>query len=462
MNYLNKKEVHLTKAEKELGTEAIPKLFRKFAIPGVIGLLFLGIQTIIDGIILGNYVGPNALASVSLILPCYSFMAAIAVMIGVGCQTLVSIRLGQQNRKGASDALTSAFIFLLGFSVAISILIYAFASEISNLLGANDVLQEGSINYIRSLVPFFPIISAMFFADYVLKALGQPIYSMLIMSGTVIINIVLDLVFIALFDMRTTGAGLATGLAFTAGALCSLPMVMFKWKNLSILSGRFRLNLVWQMFYNGSSEGISELSSGITVLLFNITLMQYLGESGVAAFTAIQYLFFIGITVFLGISDGIIPIISYNYGADYWERIKQVFMLALKINFIIGVCLFLLLFFFGEHVISLVFKSSEVDVIRIATQGAAIYAFAFFLNGMNILSSSYFTAMANAKISIIISLLRGLIFVAIGIYVFPKIVGINGIWLTVPVAEFCTAVISFFLVRQSLKKNSKPTYPVHL
>lgn len=451
MNNLNKE---FTKAEKELRTGAIPHLFRKFAIPGVIGLLFLGLQTIIDGIVLGNFVGANALASVSLILPCYSFMVAVAVVIGVGCQTLVSIRLGQQDTPAANNALTSGFIFLAGFSILVSTIIYLSAPYLAGLFGANEVLLPGAVSYIRSLVPFFPLLTTMFFCDYMLKATGHPLYSMVVMSSTVIINIGLDLLFVVVWDMGIAGAGLATGIAFTIGAIASLPMIFGRWNKISLLSGRFSRKLVWQMTYNGSSEGLSEFSSGISVLLFNIAIMRYAGESGVAAFTAIQYVFFIGVTIFLGISDGIIPIISYNYGANQWDRIKKTLTLAFKTNFIIGFLLFSLLFFFGEQVISLFFKSSEQEVIKMAAYGTSIYAFAFLLNGINILSASYFTAMANARISIIISLSRGLFFIAIGVFIFPLLGGINGIWFTVPFAEVCTCCISLILVRKSLKKQS--------
>lgn len=442
----------LSNVELKLRDGAIAPLFRKYAIPGVIALLFVGLQTIIDGIVLGNFVGANALASVSLILPCYSFMAAVAVVIGVGCQTLISIRLGEQNKQGANDALRSAFIFLSIFAIAVSLITYSFAPHIAKLLGANEVLQAGAIDYLRALIPFFPIIVLMFFSDYVIKSMGRPVYSMVVMSSTVILNIIFDLVFIAVWDMGTAGAGLATGLAFTIGAFCNLPVILKKNPIVSMQKGRFNWRLVWQMAYNGSSEGVSELSSGISTLLFNLALMHYLGESGVAAFSAINYVFFIGITIFLGVSDGIIPIVSYNYGANQWSRIKQVVKLAVKSNFTIGCILFLLLSFFGEFIISLFFHSGESNVLEIAAKGTSIYAFAFLINGFNILSASFFTAMANAKISMIISLLRGLVFVALGIYILPIFFGIQGIWYAVPIAEACTFFISIILVRHSFKR----------
>lgn len=437
--------------ELKLRDGAIGPLFRRYAIPGVVTLLFVGLQTIIDGVVLGNFVGANALASVSLVLPCYSFMAALAIVMGVGCQTLISIRLGERDGQGANDAFRSAFVFLAIFSIVSSVAAFVFASSIVRVLGANDVLHGSAVDYLRALMPFFPMVVGMFFSDYVLKSTGRPVYAMVVMSSTVILNIVLDLLFVAVWDMGTMGAGLATGIAFTAGALFNLPVIMSKGNIVSLGQGRYSWSLVRKMMYNGSSEGMSELSAGISTLLFNLALMHYLGESGVAAFTAINYVLFIGITVFLGISDGVIPIVSYNYGAGQWSRIGQAFVMAMKSNLVIGFVIFLLLFFFGESVISLFFRSGETKVMEIASRGTSIYAFAFLINGFNILSASYFTALANAKVSIIISMLRGLVFIAIGIYVLPRLFGVEGIWFAVPLAEVLTFVVSIILVRHSFK-----------
>lgn len=444
----------LTPAEHSLRHGAVTPLFRKYAIPGVITLLFVGLQTIIDGIVLGNYVGANALASVSLILPCYSFMAAISIVIGVGCQTVISIRLGQRNEQGASDALRSSFMALLIFSITVAAAAYIFAPELSRMLGANDALLAGSVAYLRSMTPFFPMIVMMFFSDYVIKSIGRPVYSMAVMSSTVILNIILDILFVGFWDMGTSGAGLATGIAFTVGAMFNIPLILRRGNKVSLYKGRFSWSLLRNMAYNGSSEGMSELSAGISTLLFNLALMHYMGESGVAAFTAINYVFFIGVTIFLGVSDGIIPIVSYNFGANQWSRVRHVLGIAAKTNALIGITIFAALSLFGEQIISLFFRQGETEVLRVASNGTSIYAFAFLFNGLNILSASYFTAMANAKISIIISVLRGLIFVACGIYILPQIFGIQGVWYAVPIAEALTFIVSVMLVRNSLRKQA--------
>ena len=439
--------------EKLLLTGEIPRLFMKYALPGVAGLLFLGIQSVIDGIVLGRFVGANALASVNLVLPCYSLISAFAIVMGIGGQTLVSISLGRGDKQEANNALRSVFVFLLGMSVVVSLVIFLSAGKIASFLGANEVLLPDAVHYIRALVPFFPLLCAMFFGDYIIKAMGHPLYATSVMGMTVVLNIVLDLVFVAVLGWGVMGAGLATGIAFTMGACFNVPRLFSCHEVVAVQRGRYDRRLVWNAFYNGSSEGMSELSVAITVFLFNITMMRYLGESGVAAFTAINYILFIGTTVFLGISDGIIPIIGYNYGAGQQERIKLILKLAARTNSLIGIGLFLLLLLFGEQVIGLFFKDHGSEAFEIASRGVSIYCFAFLLCGLNILASSYFTAIGNAKISIIISVLRGLVFVGIGILVLPAVFGIDAIWYDVPIAEICTLSVSFWLVRRSLFNN---------
>lgn len=383
--------------EKLLLTGEIPRLFMKYALPGVAGLLFLGIQSVIDGIVLGRFVGANALASVNLVLPCYSLISAFAIVMGIGGQTLVSISLGRGDKQEANNALRSVFVFLLGMSVVVSLVIFLSAGKIASFLGANEVLLPDAVHYIRALVPFFPLLCAMFFGDYIIKAMGHPLYATSVMGMTVVLNIVLDLVFVAVLGWGVMGAGLATGIAFTMGACFNVPRLFSRHEVVAVQRGRYDRRLVWNAFYNGSSEGMSELSVAITVFLFNITMMRYLGESGVAAFTAINYILFIGTTVFLGISDGIIPIIGYNYGARQQERIKSILKLAARTNSLIGIGLFLLLLLFGEQVIGLFFKDHGSEAFEIASRGVSIYCFAFLLCGLNILASSYFTAIGNAK-----------------------------------------------------------------
>lgn len=435
----------ITEKHAELTTARIRGLFWKYAIPGVVGLLFLGIQTVIDGIVLSHFAGSAALASVNLVLPCYNFMMAVAVVVAIGCQAFIGIKLGQSDVKASNNALHTAFYFLFIFSASVSVLIYSFSGNIADILGANAVLKGEAVAYMRVLVPFFPALTLMFLGDYMLKIAGRPFYATCVMTGTVLLNIVLDLILIGKWGWGSTGAGLATGIAFTMGALGNVPLMFDRKQHLCIRKGRFNWHILGQMFYNGSSEGVSELSAGISVFMFNLVLMKYIGADGVAAFTALGYVLFIGITVFLGISDGVIPIISYNFGNGRRDRVKNTVSLAARTNLVIGIVLFILLCMAGEELMSLFFKNNETEVLNIARKGAWVYAFAFLFNGLNILASGYFTAIGEAGFSVIVSLSRGLLFIALGLSVLPLWLGLDGIWFVIPVAEFCTLLISGWL-----------------
>ena len=445
---MQSKDLSLNREHAELTEGNISRLFVKYAVPGVIGLLFLGIQAVIDGIVLSHFAGARALASVSLILPCYNFIIAAALVTGIGCQTLIGLSLGKADRQRANHALTTAFMFLAVFSVVGSLLIFWLARPIAMGLGADVELVEGSVDYIRTLVPFFPMLSLMFLGDYMMKIEGHPALATRIMSATVILNIVLDLLFVGHWGWGITGAGLATGIAFTVGACCNVPPMFNRQRTVYVQRGRFRWGLLGQMLYNGSSEGISELSAGISVFMFNLVLMHYIGADGVAAFTALEYILFIGVTIFLGIADGVIPIVSYNYGNGCCERVRAVGTLAAWTNLAIGLILFVILWIGGEQVVKLFFNEGETGVMKLAVKGAALYAFAFLFNGFNILVSGYFTAIGNAKWSVVISLMRGLVFIALGIYWFPRWFGLEGIWYVIPTAEFCTLLVALFLLRK--------------
>ena len=321
-----------------------------------------------------------------------------------------------------------------------------------SLLGADQTLFDYSVDYITTLAPFFPVLSLLFLGDYFLKSQGLPYKGLAILGSTVLINALFDYLFIAYLDLGVKGAALATGLSFSIGALFSIPNMFRRSNPVSVLKGGFNRSLLGGMLYNGSSEGVSELSAGIELFLFNRAMMYYVGAIGVAAFTSINYLLFVGITLFVGMSDGIIPVLSYNYGSSNVKRVLKLLRTNIVVNLTLGVILFLLLSFGGELVISLFFKksSSDTEVLSVAGWGSKICAFAFLFNGFNIATSSFFTSMEDAKLSVIISVMRGFGFIAVGIIVLPLLCGLTGIWLAIPVAELLTFVFAVTLLRKKI------------
>lgn len=443
----------MPKTHKILTEYPVFKVILRYALPSVMGLLFYGMQNVLDGIIVGRFMGTDALAGVNLIFPLYSAIAVIAIMTGVGSQATIGRSLGRKEVEKAKDAITTGFIFVVAGCTVFAIPAFIFAGNITSLLGANAELFPYSAGYMKGLLLLSPFIGLMFYSDYMLKIGGHPRYAFLVMSSTILLNVTLNLSFILLFNLGTFGVGLATGLAFMTGSLMGSFILFKKKAPISMLAGKFKLKLLREMLYNGSSEGMTEFSVGISLLLFNYTFMQYAGADGVAAFTVIGYICFLGTTLFLGVSDGLIPVISYNYGIGNHNRIRQILKFAARINFTIGTFIFLALLFFSRYMVELFVGGKDTAVVNLAVSGASIYAFAFLIEGLNILLSSYYTALGKARYSLIIASLRGLILIIAGLLIFPRLMGTPGIWLTVPVAEALTVIAALFLLKKPVKKS---------
>lgn len=441
-----------SKEEQMLATDNVGKLFIQFGIPGVLGLLLIGFQPMVDGLFLINFVGPDALAGVNLFVPVYTFVSALAVVVGIGSQTIVSLSLGEKNYATANDSFRTAGVFLAVFLLVLSAICYAGAEPLSRFLGADADLQHYTVDYIRYLSPFLPVLALLFLGDYMLKATARPYLALSLLGLVLLLNIVLDYLLVAVIGAGVKGAALATGISLSVPLLLMAVLLLRKDNIVSFRKGKFRYKLLWNMLYNGSSEGLSELSAGITVFLFNNVMMDLFGKSGVAAFTSVNYLLYLGVQLYVGLSDGIIPILSYNYGAGNKERVRATIRLGRRTNLIIGLIFFALLFWGGTFLVGHFFGNTDagdVEVIKaIAVTGATYVAFAFFFNGQNILSSSLFTSMGDARTSVVISLMRGLLLVVIGIFILPLIFGNTGIWLVIPLAELVTLFYCLVIVRK--------------
>lgn len=248
--------MELSREEQLLATGKIGSLFLKFGIPGVLGLLFIGFQPMVDGLFLVNYVGPDALAGVNLFVPIYTFASALAVVVGIGCQTVVSISLGERNYKVANHAFRTAGVFLFVFLAVVAALCYVGADTLSALLGANADLQAYTAEYIRWFSPFLPVLALVFLGDYLLKACSRPYFALSLLGLILFLNVLLDYLFVVVLSVGVKGAALATGISLST-TLVWMAVVLLRKNNLvSFWKGRFSARLLGKMLYNGSSEGL--------------------------------------------------------------------------------------------------------------------------------------------------------------------------------------------------------------
>lgn len=435
-----------------LGQEKIWKLFIKYSVPAIIGMLVLGMDAIIDGYFVGNYIGADGLASTNIAMPFNSVILAIGIIFGIGVQSIIGRSLGQRNYAKAKNAFKTAIIMITSICILATLISIIFPEHIAIFLGANAEIIKDTITYIKYSSIFLPFIGLMLVLDYVLKVIGKPTYAMVTLVVAIVLNILLSYTMIVQLNIGIKGAALASGFAYCFAVI--LAVIPFAITNKTVLSGgEFDKRIACNIMYNGSSEGLGELGTAITTFLFNITLMRYTGELGVAAFTAIGYLTFVGTNILLGLSDGIGSIVSYNYGSGQIKRIKEVLGLTAITATIIGITIFFAIFSFGSNLIYIFLNIENSEILNFAVTGAKIYAFAFLISGLNIIASGFFTAIGSPGKSAIIALNKGLIWISIGIVVFPQLLGIQGIWLAVPIAELITLSLSMLLLYHQFKTN---------
>lgn len=438
-----------------LGTEKISKLFIKFSIPAILSLTIAGVQTMVDGIFLGNFVGTNAMASVNIAAPFMQLMIGMNLIIGIGGASYIGRSLGEGQLKRAQDIFKSACLFMIGLSIVILVLGFTFSHQLASFLGANDVLLADTAMYIKILALFAPFIGLSFILGIYVRCIGKPNIYLVSSIVSLVANIILNYVLIKQFKLGIVGAPIATGLSFATSFIIVAIPFMSKTTVLNFFTGKFNWKLTGQLLYNGSSEGVSSLAAAISTFVFNMAFMQIAGEVGVSAFTAIGYISLFASLIVCGVSAGIGPVISYNYGAQLHDRVKQMMNISCKMAIIMGSALVVLIFLFGKYLI-MMFVSDNQAVLDLALHGSKIYAFTFFFNGLNILFSGYFTSIGDALSSIIVAICRGMIFILLGITILPQFIGISGVWMTVPVAEVLTLLVVIFLFKKAkLKKASE-------
>lgn len=431
-------------------TEKIWKLFIKFSIPSVIAMSVTGTQALIDGIFLGRFVGTNALASVNIAQPFMSLIIGISLIIAIGAVSLIGRSLGEGNIEKAQDACKSALIITLFSSITIMLFGVFFNRQIASFLGANDVLIDNSALYIRNLAFCSVFMCFSLVLGVFTRVIGRPDISMKANIFGLFVNIILNTLFIKILNLGVFGASLATGLAFASGFIVSVVPFLKKNTVINLYSGRFNLNYSMDLLYNGSSEGVGSLAAATTSFVFNLAFMSIAGENGVSAFTAISYISIFANLITGGIAAGIGPIISYNYGAKQYDRIKEILKLSSIISVSLGAIIFTIIIFFKENLVGL-FVSNNKEVFDLAINGARIYALAFLISGLNVIYSGYFTSIGKALASIIIAASRGIVFIIIGVMIIPRLLGIDGVWATVPCAELLTLIIVIFLYKNSTK-----------
>ncbi len=435
--------------EKELGRIKTPEQIMRFALPTMIVMISISTYSIVDGALISNMIGTDALAGLNIVMPISALFTAFGFMFSTGGSAYVATKLGEGRREEASGAFSGIVTAAFAVAVVSEIIILSFSSVIVDLMGADSTLHGFAYDYMVVLAAFAPTFIIQYLITQFLIVAGRPGLSLACSLTAGLVNVVLDILFMGPFGMGIRGAALASGIgALVAVVMGALYFVLEKDSPIRFVRPSFNGRMLAKTCSNGASEMVSELSSAVTTLLFNITMMKYFGPDGVSAITILMYVEFIALAIVLGYSMGVAPLMSYCNGAGDRKQMKVLFSTSLKLVAVQSLITFVLMWAFANVIVG-AFAGDSEHVMEIAERGAKIFAFAFLMMGFNAYASSLFTSLSNGLLSALISFIRGIILLAPLIVIAPMLLGPDGVWFAVPLTETVTfAVAAFFTVRK--------------
>lgn len=424
----------------------------RFALPTIMMIIFTSIYGMVDGFFISNFVGKTPFAAINLIYPFLMILGVFGFIFGTGGSALIGKLLGEGRREKAN----SVFSFLVYFTIFVGFVL-AFAGWISmepvaRLLGADETMLPDCVLYGRLNLIGLPAVMLQFEFHSLFVTAEKPKLGFYTTLAAGFTNMIFDFLLIALFRYGVTGAALATVASQFAGGL--IPLIYFSRRNTSLLKlgkGEFDASALLKTCTNGSSEFVSGVSMSLVSMLYNMQLIKYSGEDGVAAYGVLMYVNFLFLAVFIGYSVGTAPVVSFNFGAKNVSELKNVFYKSLKILALVAVVMFCASEILARP-LAAVFVGYDAGLTELTVSGFRIFSFSFLLAGIPIYGSSFFTALNDGFVSAAISFLRTVVFETAAVLILPLCFGINGVWFSLVAAEFVAALVTVSFYAAKRKK----------
>jgi putative MATE family efflux protein len=443
-------------------TGPVGRLIFKTAGPAVISLLVMTFYQIVDGIMVGRRLGPDALAAVNILYPLIALFVGLAVMLGTGGNARIAVLLGSKNTDTARRVLSLLVVLGIILGILGTALVLSFSRPLIRLLGAEESIQEQALTYLFAMCPFFAAYILSFILEQSVRNDEKAGFATGVMAAAAGLNILLDYLFLFVFDMGISGAALASGIAMMFSSLAFLGYFILKTikasTGLRLAPPLWSFSLLKTISGNGSSELFSALALGVVTLLFNRALMNHLGPLGVAAFAMVQYILLFSSVFFVGISTGIQPILSQNYGAGCVERVKTTLLLSLVVTGIIATVLLILIRFFTAPLAGL-FVTGHPEAVRLTRDAMNSVGWSIIFAPAGTLGSMFFTSIEKARPSLVIALTRSLVLPLAGLNFLPAIFGSSGIWLVPLATEATSTVLALFLILQWKRRERNTVRP---
>lgn len=428
------------------------KKLLRFTLPSIAMMIFTSVYGIVDGYFVSNFVGKTPFAAINFIWPLIMMLGAGGFMLGAGGSALIAKTLGEGKSERAQRLFTMTTLVSVGLGVLLCVLGLVTIRPIATLMGAEGEMLEHCVLYGRILLLALPaFMLQMEFQSFFITA-EKPQLGLFVTLAAGCTNMVLDALFVGLLPWGLIGAAAATALSQTVGGV--VPLFYFARKNKSLLRftrPTFDGRALLRICTNGSSELLSNISMSLVGMLYNVQLMKYAGEDGVAAYGVLMYLCMVFISAFIGYSIGTAPVVSFHYGAQNRAELKS--LLKKSLLLILGCSVGMLAL--GEVLakpLSLLFVGYDDTLFAMTHRAFLIFSFSFLFSGIAIYGSGFFTALNNGLVSALISFLRTVVFQTAAILLLPLVWGVDGIWISVVCSELAAAAVTAVLLFAMRKK----------
>lgn len=435
-----------------LGEKSIGKLLWDYSLPAVTGMLVNALYNVVDSIFVGRGVGELGLAAVTIAFPLMLILMAFGMLVGIGATAQVSIKIGEKNKVGAEKILGNAFSLALIIAVALTVLLITFLDSILIALGAEPTTLPYARDFTRVIVLGSVFTYIGFGLNNIIRAEGSPKTAMATMLISAVLNTILNPLFIFGFKLGITGSALATVLSQAVSAVWVLAYFIGPkgYLKLHLRNLRLEIKIIRTIFAIGMSPFLMQIAASIVSVLYNHSLMIYGGELAVAAMGIVNRVSMLMLMPIFGISQGVQPIIGYNFGAKSYGRVKEALKKAILAATAFGIIGFIFVQVLDNYIIRLF--NNNPELINIGSHGLRIFLAMLPIIGFQIISSTYFQAVGKANQSVFLSLSRQVIILIPLIIILPHFWGLSGIWMASPIADLSSSAITAVFIAAEVRK----------
>jgi len=443
----------MAQISQELGTEKISRLLIKQSVPASIGFLIMSIYAIVDTIYVGRWIGPLAIGAITVVMPISFLISSVGMAIGVGGSSIISRAFGTRDKKKALKTFGNMVNATFHFAIVLVIVGFIYDDEILKIFGGKGDILPYAKEYFRVILLGVPFLAWAMMSNNVIRAQGRPKSAMMIMVIPAILNIILDPIFIIVFDMGLAGAAWATTISYIISAGYALYFFLKGDSEITFIFRYFKIEigLIREIFSIGSITLARQGSISLLIVVLNHSLYYYAGEMGISVYGIVNRVMMFALFPVIGIVQGFLPIAGYNYGAKNIMRVRLSISISIRYALILASCILLIIFIFSDIVVTAF--TTDADLIR-DSSSALIFVFMMSpLIAVQMVGSGYFQAIGKALPALLLTMTKQGFFLIPLVLILPKYYGVDGIWYSFPIADVLSAGVTWLYLQKEIKNH---------